>query len=43
MITLTSDSVKVNTVPLSERCGNYSWIVEDIKAAANIAYKMSKN
>jgi hypothetical protein len=43
MLTLTSDSVKVNTVPLSERCGNYSWIVEDIKAAANIAYKMSKN
>ena len=43
MLVLDSYTPKINTVPLSEQCGGYSWIVEDIKAAANTAYKKSKN
>ena len=42
MLVLDSYTPKINIVPLSEQCGGYSWIVEDIKAAANIAYKKSK-
>lgn len=43
LLTLKSSTMRVNTVPLNERCGNYSWIVEEIKAAANTVYKRSKN
>lgn len=42
LLTLKSRTMHVNTVLLNERCGNYSWIVEEIKAAANTAYKKSK-
>lgn len=42
-LVLDSNTFEINTVTLNERCGNYSWIVEDIKAAANSAYKKSKN
>ncbi len=42
-LVLDSSTFDVNTVTLNERCGNYSWIVEDIKAAANTAYKKFKN
>ena len=43
LLTLKSSTMRVNTVLLNERCGNYSWIVEEIKAAANTVYKRSKN
>jgi hypothetical protein len=43
LLTLKSSTMRVNTVLLNERCGNYSWIVEEIKAAANTAYKKFKN
>ena len=43
MLVLDSCTPQVNIVPLEEKCGNYSWIVEDIKAAANIAFKKSKS
>jgi hypothetical protein len=43
LLTLESSTVQVNTVSLNDRCLNYSWIVEAIKAAANIAYKKSKS
>lgn len=43
LLTLKSSTLRVNTVLLNERCGNYSWIVEEIKAAANTVYKRSKN
>ena len=43
LLTLKSSTMRVNTVLLNERCGNYSWIVEEIKAAANTVYKNSKN
>ena len=43
LLTLKSSTMRVNTVLLNERCGNYSWIVEEIKAVANIAYKKLKN
>ena len=33
----------VSVEPLSENCSNYSWILNDIKAAANKAYKSSKS
>lgn len=42
-LVLDSNTFDVNTVTLNEGCGNYSWIVEDIKAAANTAYKKSKH
>ncbi len=43
LLTMESSTLQVNTVPLNDRCLNYSWIVEAIKAAANIAYKKLKN
>ena len=43
MLILDSRTLHVNAVPLNERCGNYSWIVQDIKAAANTAYKKYEN
>jgi hypothetical protein len=43
LLTLESSTVQVNTVSLNDRCLNYSWIVEAIKAAANIAYKESRS
>ena len=42
LLTLKSSTMHVNTVLLNERCGNYSWIVEEINAAANTVYKRSK-
>jgi hypothetical protein len=42
-LVLDSNTFDVNTVTLNEGCGNYLWIVEDIKAAANTAYKKSKH
>lgn len=41
-LVLDARTPQVNTVPLDETCGNYSWIVEDIKAAANTAFKKCK-
>ena len=43
MLVLEGSTPQINIVPLNKDCGHYSWIVEDIKAAANIAYKKSKN
>ena len=42
MLVLEGSTPQINIVPLNKDCGHYSWIVEDIKAAANIAYKKSK-
>ena len=39
VLVLNSSTLKIDNVVLNEQCGNYSWIVEEIKAAANTAYK----
>lgn len=42
MLVMESSSPLVSIVPLNESSEHYSWIVEEIKAAANMAYKKSK-
>lgn len=42
VLVMHSSMSRINIATLNERIVNYSWIVEDIKAAANMAYQRSK-